>query len=166
MTIVDPVTGLFAKQDFLRLLEEAVRVSREEELPYAVLVLVPQRLPHEDYSDVVRVAAGCVRDLVRDDDIAGRLDDEVLAIGLPNCDASGARVMAHRLQGDLRLRSVHLRNTSWEPGYAVLGEDAPVAGELITCAIEAARGRRRQMASHAPTRAIDIPPALGAYGKL
>lgn len=164
MKTMDLGTGLYTKEDFERLLAHEVAEADADGRAYAVVAVVPQRLPGEGVADVVRAATSCVRDLVRDEDIAGRLDDEVLAVGLYNGDAIVARVFAHRLQGDLRLRSFHLRNTLWETGYAVLPDDGNTANALLRAAIEAARSRRRRMAEEPRHDAVTIPPALGDFG--
>src|SRR3990167_10249214 len=123
MTNVDLATGLFTKQDFLRLLAGEVAVAAHTGRPYAVLAVVLQHFPDEDMTDVVRIAAACVRDLVREDDLAGHVDGEIIAIGLHNGERTSAAILAQRLQGDLRLRSFHLRSTLWEIGTAFLPDD-------------------------------------------
>lgn len=147
MTIQDLDTWLYTSREFRRRLAEEVERAAGEGRPYTVVACVPQHLPGEGVSDIVRVAAGCVRNLVRHDDLAGRLDDEILAIGLPDTGADGARVFCYRLQGDLRLRSYHLRNTVWDAGFACLPEDGSTAPELLRAAIRAARTRRRRLAA-------------------
>src|ERR1700675_4697773 len=105
MPNVDLATGLFAKEDFFRLLTGEVEAAAREDQLYAVLAVVPQHFPDEDMTDVVRIAAASVRDFVRDGDLAGHVEDEIFAIGLRNGDRKSAAILAQRLQGDLRLRS-------------------------------------------------------------
>ncbi len=147
MPKVDIATGLFMKQDFLRLLTGDVADAANEGRPYAVLAVVPQHFPDEDMIDVVRIAAASVHDFVRDGDLAGHVADEIVAIGLNNGDHTSAAILAQRLQGDLRLRSSHLRNTNWEIGAACLPGDGTTADELLGAAIDAARMRRRRLAA-------------------
>ncbi len=165
MTRIDLSTGLYIKEDFERQLVLELRVAAVQQAPLAVLAVVPQHLPGEGVAEIIRTAANCVRELVRDDDVAGHLDEDILAVGLVNCDRTSADVLAFRLQSDLRLRSHHLRYTNWEIGVACLPEDGRTADELLAAAIDAARNRRRRMASTAPAYALTIPPALGEYGK-
>jgi GGDEF domain-containing protein len=146
MAKVDINTGLFEKQDFLHLLSAEVDDALREGRPYAILAVVPQHFPDEDMSDVVKIAASCVRDLVRDGDLAGHADGEIMAIGLFNGDRTAANILSQRLQGDLRLRSFHLRSTNWETGVACLHDDGKSASELLEGAIIAARMRRRRLA--------------------
>ncbi len=147
MPKVEVATGLFTKQDFLRLLtgevSDAVRAGR----PYAVLAVVPQHFPDEDVTAVVRIAGACVRDLLPDDDLAGHVDDQIVALGLYNGDQTSAAILSQRLQGDLRLRSFHLRSTLWEIGIACLPKDGSTAEELLGAAVEAAKNRRRRLAA-------------------
>jgi PleD family two-component response regulator len=163
MTRIDLSTGLFTKEDFERQLALELRVALVQEAPLAVVAVVPQHLPGEGVAEIVRVAANCVRELVRDEDVAGHLDDDVLAVGLLNCDRATADVLAFRLQSDLRMRSHHLRNTNWEIGVACLPEDGSTAEELVAAAVDAARNRRKRIASEARPFAINIPPALGEF---
>ena len=147
MTTLDTKTGLLAKDDFMRFLAEDVERAKAEDRAYTVIVVVPQHLPGEGVSDVVGTAAGCLRDLLRDNDLGGRLDEEVLAMGLPDTDKTEASVVSFRLQSDLRLRSYHLRNTSWEPGMASLGDDGESAAALLSAAIDASKTHRRRLAN-------------------
>jgi hypothetical protein len=166
MTKIELSTGLFSKADFERQLEIELGVAKARDTEYAVIVAVPQHLPGEGVADVVRTAAHCVRGVLRDDDIAGHLEDEILAVGLQGCDPVNADALAFRMQGDLRLCSHHLRNTNWEVGVACVGRDGSTRDELLDAAIGAARNRRRNFASQTPVYAVQIPPALGEFGKL
>ena len=147
----DPDTELWSSESFEGLLAVEVQQAAREGRLYAVIACVPQQLAGEHVADVVRVAASCVLDLLRTGDLAGRLSHEILAIGLPDTDADGARVLVHRLKSDLRLRTAHLRNTVWEAGFACLEEDGTTSEGLLQAAIEAARGQRRRVALDAKT---------------
>lgn len=147
MTTLDIGTGLYLEDDFKRLLAQDIERAKAEGRPYTVIAVVPQHLPGEGVDDVVEVAASCLRGFLRDDDLGGKLDANALAMGLPDTDATEAGVVSYRLQGDLRLRSYHLRNTVWEPGIATLGVDGETGGELLSAAIDAAESRRRRLAN-------------------
>jgi hypothetical protein len=166
MTHVDLSAGLYEQAEFERQLELELRVATVRETDYAIIVAVPQHLPGEGVADVVRTAAHCVENLIRDGDIAGHLDDDVLAVGLQNRDRVNADALAFRMQGDLRLASQHLRNTNWEVGVACLPDDGSTMEELLSAAIAAARNRRRNFAAQVPAYPIQIPPALGEFGRL
>ena len=145
VTTLDIRTGLHQKEDFMRLLARDIERAKAEGHAYTVGAVVPQHLPGEGVGDIVAAASGCLRELLRDGDLGGRLDDEVLAMGLPFTDSAGAKVVSYRLQSDLRLKSFHLRTTAWEAGTATLGEDGETAGELLAAAIDAAKTRRRRL---------------------
>ncbi len=130
------------KLKLTREVEQAAKAQR----PYAVLACVPQGLPGETASDVVSVAAECVLDLVREQDMPGIAGRDIVVLGLAETDAAGAQATAHRLQNELTLRSTPLRNTVWESGFACLPEDGLTAGELLDAAIRSARTRRRRLA--------------------
>lgn len=166
MTGVDLATGLYQKADFERQLLLELRVATVRESPFSVLAVVPRLLPGEGVEDILRAAAGCVRDLIRDEDIAGHLDGDILAVGLQDCDRPNADALASRMRSELRMSGQRLRNTTWEVGVACLREDGSTMQELLAAAIDTARNRRRTLASHTPVYAIQIPPALGEFGKL
>jgi GGDEF domain-containing protein len=138
----DPDTGLWTREYFKRQLAREVERAAREGYAYAVIACAPQQLPGEQVVDVVQVAAACVRNLLRTEDLAGRLTRDALAMGLPETDAAGARVLAFRLKSDLRLRTAHMKTTLWEAGFASLPEDGSTAEELLKAAIEAARNSR------------------------
>ncbi len=139
-------TQLHMDEAFKRLLARDVSRAVEEERQYAIVACVPQHLPGEGIADIIEIAAKCVRRLVRDGDTAGRINDHILAVGLPNTDPTEARVFAHRLQSDFELLSAHFRNTVWDAGFACLPADGSTGQELLDAAIQAARTRRRRLA--------------------
>ena len=130
---------------FERRLMVAVERAAVEGEPYTIVACVPQRLPGEDVAQAIDVCAQHVSGLVRDDDLVGFLDDDVLVVGLSETSANAARVFAFRLQADLRLRSQPIRNTVWETAYATMPLDGDSAEELTLAAIEGAMSRRRRL---------------------
>ncbi len=113
--------------------------------PYTIVAGVPQRLPGEDIAQVIEACGQHAHGLVRDDDIVGLLDSEILVVGLRETGTVAARVFAYRLQGDLRLRSQPIRNTVWETAYATMPQDGDSAEELTLAAIHGAMNRRRRL---------------------
>ena len=130
-----------------RRLMVAVERAAVADEPYAVVACIPQRLLGEDIAQVIDAAAQYVSGLVRDDDIVGLVDGEILVVGLRETSAAAARVFAFRLQGDLRLRSQPIRNTVWETAHAAMPQDGDSAEELTLSAIEGAKTRRRRLGS-------------------
>ena len=139
-------TVLYAGYAYELKLKREVEQAAKAQRTYAVLACVPQSLPGEIASDVVSVVAECVLGIVREQDMPGTVGRDIVALGLAETDAAGARVIAHRLQNELTLRSTPLRNTVWESGFACLPEDGLTAEELLDAAIRSARTRRRRLA--------------------
>ena len=131
--------------DLERRLMVAVERAAASEEPYTVVACVPQQLSGEDLAPVIEACAEYVHNLVRDDDIVGLLDDEILMVGLRETGTVAARVFAYRLQGDLRLRSQPIRNTVWETAYATMPQDGDSADEVVLAAIDGAKNRRRRL---------------------
>jgi GGDEF domain-containing protein len=110
--------------------------------PYSVIVCYPQRFSDERLVEVVQAAAACVQELLRDNDVVGRLAEDVIAIGLPDTPLEGARVLTYRLKGDLAMKTAHLRTSVWEAGFACLPDDGLTASELLEVAYGAAKHGR------------------------
>jgi hypothetical protein len=138
--------GFLAEEAFLKTLEFEMGVADREERWYSIVICAPQALPGEGVADIVHVAEECIGKLVRDGDIAGRLEGDLLAVGLPDTGPDGARVFAYRAQGDLRMCSYKLRNTIWEASHATLPEDGETWREVLDAAIASVRTRRQRFA--------------------
>ncbi len=131
-----------ALEQRLRVAVERAAVAGES---YAIVACVPQRLPGEDIAPVIEACVQNAHELVRDDDIVGLVDNEILVVGLRETGTVAARVFAYRLQGDLRLSSRPIRNTVWETAYATMPQDGDSAEELTLAAIEGVKNRRRRL---------------------
>jgi GGDEF domain-containing protein len=142
MNVLDAETGLLESDSFLDHLTREVGNASMRGEPYSVIVCYPQRFSDERLTEVVQAAAACVRELVRDQDIAGRLAEDVIAIGLPNTPPDGARVLAYRLKGDLAIKTASLRTSVWESGHASLPDDGITATDLLEMAYDAAKHGR------------------------
>ena len=130
---------------FRHQLDAEIDRATKENLPYAVLACVPQQLSGEDTTDLIAAAADSLPELIRQSDHVGLLPSLVLAIGAPETPASGARVLADRLQSELSIRSMHMRPTKWQAGYACGPEDGATLQELLQAAIDAARAGQRHL---------------------
>jgi len=124
----------------------AIERALAEGEPLSLVACIPQQLPGERASGVVGVAAACIDTLLRGDDFVGLIESDVLAIALPDTDAAGARVLAFRIKGELRLRTAHLRSTVWEAGCASLPDDGSTVDDLIAAALQSAKMSRRNAA--------------------
>ena len=140
-----PEVKLERDLELQRRLMVAVERAAAQGEPYTIVGCVPQRFPGEDITQVIDVCAEYLSGIVRDDDIVGLLDNEILVVGLRETGANAARVFTFRLQGDLRLRSQPIRNTVWETAYATMPQDGDSAEELTLAAINGAMNRRRRL---------------------
>jgi GGDEF domain-containing protein len=149
----DRETGLLESDSFLDALSREVGDASMRGEPYSVIVCYPQRFSDERLAEVVQTAASCVRELIRDQDVAGRLADDVIAIGMPNTDSDGARVLTYRMKGDLAIKTQRLRTSVWEAGHASLPDDGLTATELLEYAYQAAQQGRTPR-----TPGSELPP--------
>ena len=145
METMEVENELYIGEDFRRQVVAEIDRATKENLPYAVLACVPQQLSGEDATDLIEAAAGSLPGLVRQSDLVGLLPSQVLAIGAPETPASGAQALAHRLQSELSIRSMHIRTTKWQAGYACGPEDGATLQELLQSAIDAARAGQRHL---------------------
>lgn len=145
--VAERSTHLYTDEAYVARLRRSVEEAAEERRAYAVIACVPNALPGEVTSDVFDAVANCVLGMVRDDDLPGLLDSDAVIVGLPGTDATGAQVLAHRLQSELTLRSTPFRNTVWDAAFACLPGQGLTADELLSSAIELARTRRTRLAS-------------------
>ncbi len=137
--------GLYTGEDFRHQLLAEIERATKENLPYTVIACVPRQLSGEDATGLIEAAADSLPGFVRQSDLVGLLPSQVLAIGAPDTPASGARVLAHRLQSELSIRSMHIRTTKWQAGYACGPEDGVTLQELLQSAIDAARAGQRHL---------------------
>lgn len=145
MTTPLTIRNVHTEAEFRKRLQVQVEEAASSGRLYAVLACIPQHLAGEDVTDVVSLATESLLGLVRDDDLAGRIGDDVLAVGLHETDFTGARIFAQRLQSDLGRRSAQLRMAVWDTGIARLPEDGMISRKLLDTAIDAARNRRRRL---------------------
>ncbi len=144
-TTLDAKIERVSEEYFTSRLAEGLRQAAENDRPYTILAFLPQQLPGERVGDIVKTVEDRVHKLIRTQDTHARLGDDILAVGLANTGLTEARVFAHRLKSDLRLRAARLQNTVWEAGYACLSERRETARELLETAIQAARTRESRL---------------------
>jgi GGDEF domain-containing protein len=96
----------------------------------------------EDVSDLLDAAEPALREVLREEDLSGRLTHDMLVVGLTGLSPDTVRSLSYRLKGDLQLRSTHIRQSVWETGYASMPEDGATPEELLAIAMRNARNAR------------------------
>ena len=109
---IDTLTGCMNRNHFITTAEQELSRMRRHDFAVTVAILdldhfkqVNDTFGHAAGDEVLRGAAGCMRDLVRHEDSVGRLGGEEFGILLPVSDVAGARNVLSRVQerlGDLR----------------------------------------------------------------
>jgi diguanylate cyclase (GGDEF)-like protein len=101
----DALTGLANRRSFMDALEREVERSDRYTRPLSLVLLdmdffkqVNDTHGHAAGDDVLRSAAGVLRSVCRDVDLAARLGGEELALLLPETDAAGAATVAERVR--------------------------------------------------------------------
>lgn len=159
----DVLTGLANRRRFMEVLEgEIERAERYDRALSLVLVdmdhfkQVNDTHGHAGGDQVLRAAAGVLRSVCRDVDLAARVGGEEFAILLPETDAAGAEHVAERARG--KIASGHHRAPSGagfritaSAGVATFGREVTTAEALLQSADDAlyrakAEGRNRVVA--------------------
>ncbi len=113
----DPLTGLANRRQFLAAAAEALARARRAQRPLALIVCdvdqfkqVNDRYGHASGDRAILHVADCLRQSVREGDMAARLGGDEFAILLPDIDMEQARVVAGRLHELVRNSTFALSN--------------------------------------------------------
>jgi diguanylate cyclase (GGDEF)-like protein len=134
----DELTGLPNRRRFFELAErEMVRAQRYGS-PLAVVMLdldhfkeINDNYGHAAGDQVLRAVGDCCRDVLRTNDVIGRLGGEEFAILLPATAMDGARLFAERLRVAVYECRIGLPGTELRL-TATLGVAACAPGEVVT----------------------------------
>jgi len=144
--LFDPQTDLYVSWYLRRRLTEEVARATRYGRPLSLIACVPQALPGESIRQLVKQGGPFFRRLLRHGDHAGLLEGEVVAIGLPETPASGARVLAQRLRTELGVRRTPEGRRVWLVGWASLPEHGASVDALVQAALEATKESRLRAA--------------------
>tara|TARA_R110002111_G_scaffold23930_7_gene53327 strand:+ start:545 stop:1969 length:1425 start_codon:yes stop_codon:yes gene_type:complete len=104
LAAIDPLTGLYNRRFALHHLAAIARQARQEEIPFAVMVVdldrfkeVNDRFGHPAGDAVLIEVARRMADSMRADDLLARIGGEEFLVALPNTDLKIARPIAERL---------------------------------------------------------------------
>ena len=138
--LVEPVTGLFGRDHFVRLAEREARRCERYGHPLAVVVLrltgVRDDVPYNDgtIADLRATATACAVGL-REPDLLSYIGDGSFALALPETDETGARRVADRLAGDaMRALAEIAKRTgraSVQAGAALCGKGPGAIGRAL-----------------------------------
>ena len=149
MATRDPLTGLFNRREFARVLNEELERANRYERPMALLWIDFDRF--KDINDTWGHAAGdavlcdvsqTLLDSVRSVDTVGRIGGEEFVVVLPELDEEAAREAAERLrvrvrEQPVRLESGHDVNLTISIGVAVYPDHGHCADALCAAADKA-----------------------------
>ena len=101
----DKLTGLYNRQQFDQQLQQMVSVARQQQQPFALLLLDVDHFKHinDDFGHlfgdkVLQQLAQRLKHRLRDEDFLARWGGEEFAILMPNTSSDGATVFAERLR--------------------------------------------------------------------
>ncbi len=115
LAFFDQLTGLYNAHTFLRELKEEVARAQRYQRPLSICVLSIDRFEEikEQYGPIgcemlLKYTAGLLRSLLREVDIASRVQAEQFAIILPETNNAGALVVAERIRQRMINQPVNL----------------------------------------------------------
>ena len=144
--LFDPETELYVPWYLHMRLAEEVQRAVQHRRPLTIIVCVPQELPGQRGTQAVETISPQFAKLLRGGDLVGRIEDGVIAVGLPETPESGARVLAQRLRSELVLRAAHVSRRNWLVGWATCPEDGEEIEALLEVALSAAQQSRQAAA--------------------
>ncbi|RAU22966.1 GGDEF domain-containing protein [Paramagnetospirillum kuznetsovii] len=155
MAARDPLTGLLNARAYYGLCEGALSQARRTGSPFAMLFVdldhfksVNDRFGHDAGDTVLRAAALCLEQGIRQSDLVGRIGGEEFCVLLPDTVREGARLLAEKLRADIEalmpdIGSERLRVTA-SIGVAVADAEVATIAEVQRLADDAMYRAKRQ----------------------
>lgn len=145
LSSTDPLTGLYNRQHLNARLEELLEISRERGESFALLMMdldhfkrLNDRHGHLAGDEALKLIAGELRAILRDDDYAARFGGEEFLVLLPLVNEKTALVVAERLRSGIEKHPIELRGNrvrlTLSIGVAVFPEAGTDADALIQAA--------------------------------
>jgi diguanylate cyclase (GGDEF)-like protein len=110
---IDPLTGLFNRFSLAEFVQREILRAQRYQTPLSVLVLdldyfkrINDRYGHDGGDCVLKELAVCMRESLRDSDLAFRIGGEEFMAWLPNTDATLALQVAERMANIVRERKI------------------------------------------------------------
>ena len=100
----DSLTKFYKEKPFSEMLENEIHRGKRYNRPFSILIIELETTPAggKKYSQypVLKQCSKVIRDLIRQDDIPGRLGDK-LVVAIPESGLENAKKMAERILGEL-----------------------------------------------------------------
>jgi diguanylate cyclase (GGDEF)-like protein len=151
ISMIDVVTGLFNRRYFKKHLRESYAGARRYQRPLTCLVLRVEGLREliadrgqERTNDVLDSVAMAITTVIRESDIAARIDDDLFAFLLPETTAEGAAGLVQRLM--TRLKTARLpygADVSFSTAHAELKDHHPDGLALMNAVVAELLGESR-----------------------
>lgn len=166
LATTDALTGLLNRRAFLEAVEREIGRARRDSLPLALLMFdvdhfkrVNDRYGHPAGDEVLRRLAATCRDLLRDEDLVGRLGGEEFAVLLIHPHPQSAALVAERLREAVQAQAIDHAGraiaVTVSLGIAELGEGIDSVEQLISRAdacLYTAKRTGRNRVCHAPAQ--------------
>ena len=127
-------------QDIFDRLEEEIFRAERYARPLVCLCIVPQSLPTgaPTQAEIASAAEFVITEL-RFSDRVGVLTDGIIVAVLPETQPAVARVVGHRIAGDLVTRSTGSTHRNWLAGTSAFPDDGADPPSLVQAAIDRAQ---------------------------
>lgn len=117
MTVIDPVTGVLNRRQFLEDGAKEMKRARRYKRDLSVLLMTIDRFESLNTEhgpafgdEAIRVAVTACQNSIRDSDYLGRLADIEFAILLPETPLEGAKIVAERIRGEVMHSDLMVEN--------------------------------------------------------
>lgn len=144
VSMVDVVTGLFNRRYFRKHLRESYAAARRYQRPLAVLVVrienlseYVEKLGEERSNDILDSVALALSSIIREADIAARIDDDLFGFLLPETNRDGARRLVDRLtERIMGVDHPHQVDVTVTSGFAELSDQHRGSDALLQAALD------------------------------
>ncbi|MCC2614936.1 diguanylate cyclase [Aestuariibacter halophilus] len=151
---IDELTGLYQRRVFLAQAEGFFRAARRHDYPVVLLLCdlhalesINRQQSLEEGDRVLTILASTLRNVTREEDILGRLGDQVVAALLPQTSTDSAQYLVERIKKALAQSSLRFeqQNLSQWVGFGVSSiEDHDSAESCLNAAINQALHRQTE----------------------
>lgn len=145
VSMVDVVTGLFNRRYFRKHLRESYAAARRYQRPLATLVVrienlsdYAEKLGEERSNDILDSVALALSSIIREADIAARIDDDLFGFLLPETNRDGAKRLVDRLtERIMGVEHPHQVDVNVSSGFAELSDQHRGSDALLQAALDA-----------------------------
>jgi diguanylate cyclase (GGDEF)-like protein len=144
LSITDPLTGLLNRRYLDERIAEEIKRSKRHNFPLSLMMIdvddfksYNDRFSHPEGDKALQIIAHCLKETVRDEDVAVRYGGEEFSILLPHTTAAEAQIIAERLRSCVASSDFPYRQITISIGVASFSPSVCTAERIIRAADDA-----------------------------